>query len=127
MTRETTEERTRKRWKQALDLFDEAFLLAATERERLLDSACRQDPELRPLLKDLFSASRDAESGGFLESPAWTYQPLESNPRAMEGKRIGAYKLKKYLAQGGMGIVYLAERATKPSAAKSPSNSSTPN
>ncbi|HEX9002594.1 MAG TPA: serine/threonine-protein kinase [Blastocatellia bacterium] len=113
MTRETTEERTRKRWKQAMDLFEEAFLLAPTERERVLDSACRQDPELRSLLKDLFSASRDAESGGFLESPAWSYQPVETNPRTLEGKRVGAYKLKKYLAQGGMGIVYLAERADK--------------
>jgi serine/threonine protein kinase len=113
MTRETTEERTRKRWKRALDVFDEAFLLAPTERERLLNSACQQDPELKPMLNDLFSASRDTESGGFLESPAWSYQPIESNPQLMVGRRIGAYRLTQYLARGGMGIVYLAERADK--------------
>lgn len=113
MTRETTEERTRKRWKQALELFDQAFLLAPTEREQFLNSACRQDPDLRPIMEDLFSASRAAESGGFMESPAWSYHPIESNPQIMIGHRIGSYRLTQYLAKGGMGVVYLAERADK--------------
>lgn len=113
MIRETTEERTRKRWKQAMELFEQSLALAPFERERLLKSACQQDPELRETLDNMLSASRDAESSGFLESPAWTYQPIESNPQAIVGRKIGAYRLTQYLAKGGMGIVYLGERADK--------------
>ncbi len=113
MTRETTEEVTRKRWKQALDQFDQALLLAPTEREQLLDSLGRQDAELRRTVSQLLEAHSSGESGNFMESPPWSYQPIESNPQVLIGKRIGAYKLTQYLAKGGMGIVYMAERADK--------------
>lgn len=113
MTRETTEEVTRKRWKQALDHLDQALLLATTEREKFLDSLGQQDDELRRTVSQLLDANSSNESGNFMESPPWSYQPIESNPQVLVGKRIGAYKLTQYLAKGGMGIVYLAERADK--------------
>lgn len=113
MTRETTEEVTRKKWKQALDQFDQALPLAPAEREQLLDSLGRQDAELRRTVSQLLEAHSSGESGNFMESPPWSYQPIESNPQVLIGKRIGAYKLTQYLAKGGMGIVYLAERADK--------------
>lgn len=113
MTRETTEEVTRKRWKQALDHLDQALLLAPPEREQLLNSIGQQDAELRRTVSQLLEAHSSGESGNFMESPPWSYQPIESNPQVLIGKRIGAYKLTQYLAKGGMGIVYLAERADK--------------
>ncbi|MEK7832358.1 MAG: serine/threonine-protein kinase [Acidobacteriota bacterium] len=113
MTRETTEEVTRKRWKQALDHLDQALLLAPTEREQLLNSLGQQDAELRRTVSQLLDANSNNESGNFMESPPWSYQPIESNPQLLVGKRIGAYRLTQYLAKGGMGIVYLAERADK--------------
>lgn len=33
-----------------------------------------------------------------------------ANPRALEGQRIGAYRITKFLDSGGMGEIYLAER-----------------
>lgn len=57
MTRETTEEVTRKRWKQALDHLDQALLLATTEREQFLDSLGRQDAELRRTVSQLLDAN----------------------------------------------------------------------
>ncbi|MDX2043972.1 MAG: protein kinase [Acidobacteriota bacterium] len=113
MTRETTEEVTRKRWKQALDQLDQALLLAPTDRENLLNSIGQQDPELRQTVSQLLDANSNNESGNFMESPPWSYQPIESNPQVLVGKTVGAYKLTQYLAKGGMGIVYLAERADK--------------
>lgn len=111
MTRETTEEVTRKRWKQALDQLAQALLLTQTERERLLNSIGQQDPELRRTISQLLEAHSNSESASFMESPPWSYQPVESNPQSLVGKRLGAYKLTQYLAKGGMGLVYLAERA----------------
>jgi serine/threonine protein kinase len=113
MTPETTEERTRERWKQALDLFEQTLPLPPTEREQILDAAGHQDQALRQTVSDLLLAHRDAEAGNFLESPSWVYQPIEANPQALVGRRIGPYLLTQYLARGGMGIVYLAERADK--------------
>ena len=113
MNRETTEEVTRKRWKQALDQLDQALLLATTEREKFLDSLGQQDAELRRTVSQLLDANSSNDSANFMESPPWSYQPIESNPQMLVGKRLGAYKLTQYLAKGGMGIVYLAERADK--------------
>ncbi len=111
MTRETTEEVTRKRWKQALDQLDQALLLAPTDRENLLNSIGQQDQELRRTVSQLLEAHSSGESGNFMESPLWSYQPIESNPQVLVGKRVGAYRLTQYLAKGGMGIVYRAERS----------------
>lgn len=113
MTGETTEEVTRNRWKQALDQLDQALLLATTEREQFLASLGQQDAELRRTVSQLLDANSSNESANFMESPPWSYQPIESNPQMLVGKRLGAYKLTQYLAKGGMGIVYLAERADK--------------
>ncbi len=113
MTRETTEEITNKRWKQALDYVDQALLLATTEREQFLDSLGQQDPELQRTVSQLLAAQSSNDALHFMESPPWSFQPIESNPQLLVGKRLGAYKLTQYLAKGGMGIVYLAERADK--------------
>lgn len=113
MTRETTEEITNKRWKQALDKLDQALLLATTEREQFLNSLGRQDAELRRTVSQLLDAHSSNEPGNFMESPPWSYQPIEANPHLLVGKRLGAYRLTQYLAKGGMGIVYMAERADK--------------
>ncbi len=113
MTRETTEEVTRKRWKQALDLFEQVLPLPPPEREQFLRSLGERDLWVRQTVEDLLAAHHSTASSNFLESPACSYQPIEANPQALVGQRIGAYRLKQYLAKGGMGIVYLAERADK--------------
>jgi serine/threonine protein kinase len=113
MTRETTEEVINKRWKQALDHLDQALLLATTEREQFMESLGQKDAELQRTVSQLLAVHSSNDAGHFMESPPWSYQPIESNPQSLIGKRLGAYKLTQYLAKGGMGIVYLAERADK--------------
>jgi eukaryotic-like serine/threonine-protein kinase len=59
----------------------------------------------------------EADAGGFLESPAWVIAaPLLSGAAAsglarLDGVTIGPYRVLRELARGGMGAVYLAERA----------------
>ncbi len=109
-TGDIAEERARRRKRRALELFDETFLLAPTEREQRLNLAYRQDPQLRALLDDLLLASRDAEPHGALEVPTWIFQPIEPDPLRIIGQRVGAYRLTLYVSKGGMGLVYLGER-----------------
>jgi len=111
MNSETTEERTRVRLKRALDLCEEAAALPPTERENFLSSACGQDAELRLTVTELLRSQTEAEASGFMESPAWSYTPPDANPHALVGQQVGAYRLTKFITQGGMGAVYLAERA----------------
>jgi serine/threonine protein kinase len=113
MARETTEERRRERWRRTLDLFEQALAHAPTQLDQFLDSACAGDPPLRMTVEAMIDSHRRAEAEGFMESPAWSYSPPDSNPRAMIGQQVGSYCLTQFIAEGGMGVVYLAEPADK--------------
>jgi hypothetical protein len=70
MSSETTEERTRARWKRALDLCEAAAALPPTERESFLSSGCGSDAELRLTVEELLRSQADAEVSNFMETPA---------------------------------------------------------
>ena len=95
------------------------------DRCAFLDEACGDDTALRAQVKVLLGAHDDAD--GFLTPPAI--------PKAMDddvapvseliGTFIGPYKLIEQIGEGGMGLVFMAEQKS-PSAARSPSSSSSP-
>jgi len=102
----------RERWEEIEALLDRALDLRPEERGAFLDEACARDPELRSRLDALLRA--DERAGTFLEAPALEQSaPLVAamyeDPQA--GKRIGAYRILREAGRGGMGVVYLAERA----------------
>jgi len=96
------------------DIFEAALPLAAAERAACLDRACVGDPALRQRVELLLQAHEQnanpldrppvAAAGTILISPAMTQ--LTEQP----GERIGRYKLREKIGEGGCGVVYVADQ-----------------
>jgi tetratricopeptide (TPR) repeat protein len=90
-------------------LFDQAVSLAGTEREEFIARHC-PDPELRRELEMLLASDQGAGTflqGAVMDAASSVLQDLAFSP----GQRIGRYRVLSMIGHGGMGLVYLAERA----------------
>ena len=103
-------------WPRLDELLDVALDLPDAERAALLERLGRENPSLRARLESLLAA--DAAAGTFLTGDAagWlpgvpAFSPPESDTPFAAGVRIGPYCIVQEIGRGGMGIVYLAERA----------------
>jgi eukaryotic-like serine/threonine-protein kinase len=103
------------RWPDLDTIFETALALEAEERETFLDRRCGGDPDLRAEV-DALLAAVDASSQ-FLEDRGSLLQRLKeareeaSGLDLAEGAQVGPYRLLGEIGRGGMGVVYLAERA----------------
>ncbi|MEE4175783.1 MAG: serine/threonine-protein kinase [Xanthomonadales bacterium] len=91
-------------------LFDEAVELEGEARAEFVDRTCGDDDGLRQALLELLAADQqqtirpDFSLGDEVAAEA----ALDA---ALEGTELGAYRLLKRIGAGGMGTVFLAERA----------------
>ena len=103
------------RWPEVARILDVVLDLPPQERSAFLDQACADDGELRAEVEAMLAG---AEADAFLKSPAVVLAApiLEAEAAvdgvtALQGALIGPYRLVRELGHGGMGVVYLAERA----------------
>jgi len=96
------------KWDQVKELFALALERDPEERSGFLRQACAGDDSLRSEIESLLSSFDGAAT--FLEDcPAADL--LSAQSHLMTGRRIGAYRIIREIGQGGMAVVYLAERA----------------
>ncbi|MFN8573039.1 MAG: protein kinase [Gemmatimonadaceae bacterium] len=100
------------RWERLEELFHAALALPDGERATFLTRSTAGDSALRDEIERLLSAH--ARAGRFIDEPAvvaaGAFSGRGAEPSAI-GRQFGPWRVIREIGRGGMGAVYLAERA----------------
>src|SRR6184192_1458381 len=102
----------RKHWEKVQALFEQALELPETERAKFLEQKCIGDDALRREVESLLDSH--ASAGAFIDERSlfFSEEDFQNGDEAVPpGQLIGAYRIVREIGRGGMGTVYLAERA----------------
>lgn len=104
------------RWERIGDIFERLLGVPLTQRPTLLDSLCGDDAELKKIVVSMLESEDSVQR---LEpAGAEVRAPTDSNLQAQDlidvafiGTRVGPWRIERKLGAGGMGVVWLAQRA----------------
>ncbi len=98
------------RWERIQSLFHEAASLPPAEQRGFLELACSGDEGL--IANVLALLHEDARDTSFLDQPfaEVAHQVLAEGAHSLPFQELGPYRIRRVLGEGGMGVVYLAER-----------------
>ena len=99
---------TPERWARVAELLEAGASRRPEQREAWLQSAC-DDESLRADVRELLAVhDRDPDYLERQADPRPAAERLDLD--AMAGRRVGAYRLRREIGRGGMGVVYEAVR-----------------
>ena len=91
--------------RRARELFEAVMDLPPSERTPYLDHACQGETRLRQEVEELLKFFDSSQTDEVLP------RLLGELPRAsLVGEQVGPYHIRREIGEGGMGMVYLAER-----------------
>src|SRR5215471_17780817 len=100
------------RWEKVSEIFHAALDQPPEDWPDFLQKACDGDQQLRDEVESLLASHKNGQE--FLQTSA-VADPVSFLAQVDEllasGQQIGSYKIIKQIGRGGMGAVYLAERA----------------
>ncbi|HZW08792.1 MAG TPA: protein kinase [Phycisphaerales bacterium] len=107
---------TPERLRQVEAIFIAAVELPPSQRATFIAEQCRGDEGLRAEVESLLGHA--SGSVGMLDVPpvaapigaTFNYEPLQVEATLPADRRLGSYRVLKFLGAGGMGVVYLAEQ-----------------
>jgi serine/threonine protein kinase len=100
------------RWHRLQSLFDDAADLPEAEQREFLMAACGGDQQL--IVEVLSMLEQDARGDSLLDrdlAEVARETLAKAVPSSLISKEFGPYRILKLLGEGGMGVVYLAERS----------------